>query len=402
MEGWIIWIIIIAGFAIFRAVSENKDKEKLQDFFIENKFEIRVKSEIPPKDTGLPQVKCFAVQAKGLCGHPTDDQVKFHLTIHDNTDHTDDEPGLPVCSAQQAWAENEGRSRVFGLSVIKDSSPDSYYPDFSHFTWIPKDFILPPNKGKRRLRFSLAACDVGASIQHSFYDNTETIKHYAYTFVDFNFKDIGYMDELVNKEKVEDLTIQLGMCMAAVDGHLDQKELNIIKDWAKKITDELESDKAAEKKKHFSNYIKKAYSEAKSKKASLSSIVNQLNDKAGKASKYMAIELMLDIAKADGKLSKTEVSLIDKIAKTTGIDLKTFQEMKNKVIANVDKIEMSEKPSEEGFGFTKDMEDKEKCKELRKQFTKWNNQTTHKDLKRRKRAKEMVKAIAELRKKYNC
>ena len=116
----------------------------------------------------------------------------------------------------------------------------------------------------------------------------------------------------------------------------------------------------------------------------------------------MAIELMLDIAKADGKLSKSELSFIDKIAKTTDIDLKTFQEMKNKVIAKVDKIEMSEKPSEDGFGITKDMDNKEKCKELRNQFTKWNNQTTHKDLKRRKRAKEMVKAIAELRKKYNC
>ena len=402
MEGWIIWIIIIVGFAIFRGISENKDKEKLQDFFVENTFQIRVKSEIPPKDTGLPQVKCFAVQTKGLCGHPTDDQVKFHLTIHDNTDHADDEPGLPVCSAQQAWAENEGKSRVFGLSVIKDSTPDSYYPDFSHFTWIPKDFILPPNKGKRRLRFSLAACDVGASIQHGFYDNTETIKHYAYTFVDFNFKDIGYMDELVNKEKVEDLTIQLGMCMAAADGHLDQKELNIVKDWAKKITDELEPEKAKEKKKHFTDHIKKAYNEAKNKKISLSNLVKEFNDKAGKSTKYMAIELMLDIAEADGKLSKSEVSFIDKIAKTTEIDLKTFQEMKNKVIAKVDKIEMSEKPSEDGFGITKDMDDKEKCKELRKQFTKWNNQTTHKDLKRRKRAKEMVKAIAELRKKYNC
>ena len=41
---------------------------------------------------------------------------------------------------------------------------------------------------------------------------------------------------------------------------------------------------------------------------------------------------------------------INKIAKTTGINLSTFKEMKNKVIANVDNIELSEKPSEESFG----------------------------------------------------
>ena len=67
---------------------------------------------------------------------------------------------------------------------------------------------------------------------------------------------------------------------------------------------------------------------------------------------------------------------INKIAKTTGINIATFKEMKNKVIANVDKIEMLEKPSEEGIGIAKDMDEKEKCRELRKQFTKWNNQTT--------------------------
>ena len=85
--------------------------------------------------------------------------------------------------------------------------------------------------------------------------------------------------------------------------------------------------------------------------------------------------------------------------------LKTFNEklkQKSSEIANVDKIDMSESPAEETFGITKDMDEKEKCKLLRKEFTKWNNQTTNKDPKRRKRAKEMIKIVAELRKKYDC
>jgi len=76
--------------------------------------------------------------------------------------------------------------------------------------------------------------------------------------------------------------------------------------------------------------------------------------------------------------------------------------MKNKVIANVENIETSEQNAEEMFGITKDMDKSEKCKLLRKEFTKWNNQTTHKDSKRRKRAKDMAKLVADLRKKYNC
>ena len=76
--------------------------------------------------------------------------------------------------------------------------------------------------------------------------------------------------------------------------------------------------------------------------------------------------------------------------------------MKNKVVASVDQIETLEKPSETTFGLTDDMTDKEKCRSLTKQYSKWKGQTTNKDPKRKKRAKEMVKAIADLRKQYNC
>jgi tellurite resistance protein len=210
------------------------------------------------------------------------------------------------------------------------------------------------------------------------------------------------MDELVNRDKVEDLTIKLGMCMAAVDGHLDQKELNVIKGWVKNLTNLLEEDKAEERKKYFSKFVKSAYAAAKDKKVSLSNLVKEFNDIASKSQKYTAMQLLLDISGADGTLSKEEDVFINKIAKTTGINLATFKEMKNKVIANVDNIDLSEKPSEESFGVTEDMDDKQKCKVLRKEFTKWNGQTNHNNIKKRKRAKEMVKIIANLRKQYNC
>ena len=133
-----------------------------------------------------------------------------------------------------------------------------------------------------------------------------------------------------------------------------------------------------------------------------SNLVKEFNAIASKSQKYTAMQLLLDISSADGTLSKEEDVFINKIAKTTGINLATFKEMKNKVIANVDNIDLSEKPSEESFGITEDMEDAQKCKVLRKEFTKWNGQTNHNNIKKRKRAKEMVKIIANLRKQYNC
>ena len=169
------------------------------------------------------------------------------------------------------------------------------------------------------------------------------------------------------------------MCMAASDGHLDQKELNVIKDWAKSLTLELDEDKAKERKKHFAKYIKEVFIQAKGKKTSISKLVEEFNAKASKSQKYLAIELMLNVASSDSKLAKEEEQFINKIAKSLEINLQTFKEMKNKVIANVDSIEFAEKPSESSFGITDDMDDAEKMKILRKEYTKWNGQTNHKD-----------------------
>lgn len=403
MDGGIVWLIILVGwvlFSIFGKSDEEKTYEARKEIFDKIRLQLNVSDEIPPKERGLPNVKCIAVKVKGLFGNPNENKTKVFLTIHDNTDLGDDEFGLPILSAHPSFSEPG--SRVFTISAVYDTSPDTYFPDWFSFIYIPKELLLTPKKGRRRLKFNFTACDTATNVTHGAHDDLGTIHYNASDFYNLTTKEIGYMEELANKSKVEDLTIKLAMCMAATDGHLDQKELNVIKNWAKSLTLELDEDKADEKKKHFSSFIKKTYTEAKNKKVSISKLVSEFNDKASKGQKYLAIELMLNVASSDDKLAAEEEKFINKIAKTTGIDLKTFKEMKNKIVAKVGSLDLSEKPSEESFGISEDMDDKEKCKILRKEYTKWNSQTTQKDPKRKKRAKEMVKIIAGLRKQYNC
>ena len=403
MDGGIVWLIILVGwvlFSIFGKSDEEKTYEARKEIFDKIRLQLNVSDEIPPKERGLPNVKCIAVKVKGLFGNPNENKTKVFLTIHDNTDLGDDEFGLPILSAHPSFSEPG--SRVFTISAVYDTSPDTYFPDWFSFIYIPKELLLPPKKGRRRLKFNFTACDTATNVTHGAHDDLGTIHYNASDFYNLTTKEIGYMEELANKSKVEDLTIKLAMCMAATDGHLDQKELNVIKNWAKSLTLELDEDKADEKKKHFSSFIKKTYTEAKNKKVSISKLISEFNDKASKGQKYLAIELMLNVASSDDKLAAEEEKFINKIAKTTGIDLKTFKEMKNKIVAKVGSLDLSEKPSEESFGISDDMDDKEKCKILRKEYTKWNSQTTQKDPKRKKRAKEMVKIIAGLRKQYNC
>jgi len=398
MESIVVWIIIVIGWAILKGVFSKSDAEVIAESVRENPFEIRVKSGLPPAETGL-KIDCFNVDMKGMVNHPTDTEVKIILTIQDITED-ENSAGIPVLSAVQAFCEPN--SRVLGLRLRAKTSPGGYYPDWTTYTSIPKEFIIPPSKGNRKLKFLVFVCDGDTEMDLGKFEDTTKVKHYASQVVNFNYKEPGYMDELINKSQVEDLTIKLGMSMAAVDGHLEQKELDVIKNWAKAIVDTLDDEKASEKKKHFSKFIKETYNEAKNKKISLSKLVEEFNNVASKAQKYTAIQLLLDISSADGSFSKSEDVFINKIAKTTGVDLKTFKEMRNKIVAKVDNLEISEKPSEDSFGITEDMTDEEKCKILRKEYTKWNSQTTQKDPKRKKRAKEMVKTIATLRKQYNC
>ena len=399
MDFGVIWVIIVVGIFLFNMFSGSEDSSNEQSSS-ENAFTVNVKKGLPPTNSGL-KIECYNVEMAGMISHPTDDQVKIILIIQDITDNKDEnDAGAPILSAHEVFAE-EG-SRVLSVQRLYDSGPTHYFSDWVSFIPIPVDFIIPPHKGKRKLKFLLCVADSNTKTDRGGIDDSTKLQHVSKKIINFSFKEPGYMDELVNRDKVEDLTIKLGMCMAAVDGHLDQKELNVIKGWVKNLTILLEEDKAEERKKHFSKFVKSAYTAAKDKKVSLSNLVKEFNDIASKSQKYTAMQLLLDISGADGTLSKEEDVFINKIAKTTGINLATFKEMKNKVIANVDNIDLSEKPSEESFGVTEDMDDKQKCKVLRKEFTKWNGQTNHNNIKKRKRAKEMVKIIDNLRKQYNC
>ena len=409
MEVILIWIVGVVIWAVFKGAFSSGGSGKYQDEAGDDidAFAISVKHQIPDKalqkerDLNI-NYKCFIINASGLIGTAYHNKIKIILSCYDNTDKNDDEIGTTVVTAHEAYSENSQYKRIFGKEFVMDVSQSTYYPKNTVLFFIPSEFIVPPHKGKRRLKFVVNICDADTQVTFGGYDDTSKIIYHASDLIDFSYKDVGYLDAVINKDKVEDLTIKLAMCMAASDGHLDQKELNVIKDWAKNLTNLLEEDKQAERKKHFSKFIKDTYTSAKAKRISISDLVKEFNKIASKTQKYEAIELLLNISSADGKLSKEEEVFINKIAKTTNIDLKTFRDMKNKVVANVEKIETLEKPSETTFGLSDDMTDKEKCRSLTKQYSKWKGQTTHKDPKRKKRAKEMIKAIADLRKEYNC
>ena len=204
-------------------------------------------------------------------------------------------------------------------------------------------------------------------------------------------------------DRIVELSIDLCLFMAASDGNLDQDELNQIKDWVRSqyiyIEDNNQKD---ELKQRYGNYLKSSYKKVTNKEISYTSVIDEFIKKSDTTDHISLIELLFRVIGADGVFSKEEDVLINTLREKLKVPQDTFNQIKNKAIINIDKLEMSDNSNEQLFGITSAMSTQEKCKVLRKQYSKWNGQTTSSDENKRKKAKEMIDIIIDLRKKYKC
>ena len=82
MDGGLIWVVIVIGwilFSIFGKSDEEKTYEARKEIFDKIRLQLKVSEEIPPKEKGLPDVKCIVVKVMGLFGNPNDSKTKLFL-----------------------------------------------------------------------------------------------------------------------------------------------------------------------------------------------------------------------------------------------------------------------------------------------------------------------------------
>jgi hypothetical protein len=118
--------------------------------------------------------------------------------------------------------------------------------------------------------------------------------------------------------------------------------------------------------------------------------------------RYEIINLLLNIATNDDTLIAKENNFIDNVAKKLELNQNKYQEIKRIETASLKSVDFGDQADESIFGITKDMDNKEKCKILRQEYSRWNSQTNNNDKTKRNRAKEMTILAANLRKQYNC
>ena len=388
---------------------ENKETENDKSYEDEWNYDqeeipnLRIKIE----EQQIEDSKVYDVEAFGILGFTQEqidqtknenEEAKFTCYVFDVTDENNEIAlqGLTDPFRDDKFILQSSRNMKVGLGYAYNA----WTPMFR----FPVSLVIPPNRGKRKLKFVVSATKLNAEFDNGKIKNKKDLYLEVETLFYLNFEEPGYLDAEQYEGDINEKIVQLGMAVAYSEKKINTQGIEAIKRWINsEIIWKNYFEETIDQKIKYSFLLKNTHELLKANKLSLSEIVKEINYKSSVSKRYDAMNLLLNVAGSDDRLSKEEDKLLNNTARALELDLNRFQQMKTSTIANIETIEESDEDSEETiFNFSKDMTDAEKCKKLREEYTRWNRQTNNSNEKIRNQARKMVELTANLRKKYNC
>jgi hypothetical protein len=359
------------------------------------------------KEQTYDNTQMFDIEAKGPLNFTKEqinqsekenEEAKFSCYVFDITDKDNEIPlqGLTDPYKDENYLLSSTRNMKVGVGLA--------YHDWTAMFRFPKSLVIPPNRGQRILKFVVCASKLKSKFDQGKIKNKKDLYFETTTIFNLDYEQPGYLESEIYESALNEKIVQLGMAVAYSEKKINTSGVEAIKSWINTeilwknyLTDETEE------KVKYSFLLKNTHELLKKNKLSLSEIVKEINFKSNISRRYDAMNLLLNIAGSDDRLSKEEDKLLNNTARALELDLDRFQQMKTSTIANIDTIDESDEDNEDTiFNFSKDMTDADKCKKLREEYTRWNRQTNNSNEKIRNQARKMVELTANLRKKYNC
>lgn len=397
---YLIWLLI-AGFFIWRLSSRTKKENQIREE-INSIPNLKLYAKEESVDFKGQKFNVINVYAEGWIRGDTD--VKFtgkvSLSLIDKTPGSE---GI-ILTSTEGYGE-ELFPHIYNQDFEMDIGPYTYWhPDTCIFS-VPVDVLAFPYKGKRKIQakviygtrqLKVSMCGVGDEDKHAYIGG-------AITEFDYTVNSIGYKEFEKNALDFEESAIKLAMFTAAVDGSLDQIELDVIKSWCQKRSFFIENEQDAEdKKKNLSTLIQRTYKLAKDRKLNMTQINSKIKNDLSEDQRYKVVELMLDVMAADKVLDAKENELIENTVRSLSLDNKIIKTMRDARLSKLTTINVADGDEEKLFGLNEKMSNQQKCKELRKQYSKWSGLTASNDKNKREQATRMVEKIAKLRQDLNC
>ncbi len=398
-EGVLIWLAIGAIYIVFKIIQSQSRKEEVKEK-IEEQYGSIPELTLRPKVEKIEGIECIVVYGKGWINSKRNHSIngKVTLSLYDKTN----DPADLVFTSNKEYGE-KNNPFIFCEEREVELRPDSYYQDYSKVFVIPINVLAFPHKGKRKIQATIFYGTDAMVIDFGVPKNTNTGIGAATAKFDLEVKNIGYKEYEKNALDFEEAAIELAMLTAAIDGSLDQLELDIIKQWCSKRSHFIkDKNEAQEKKTNLAKLVQKTYKLAKDQKLTMSKIMSKIKNDLSDDQRYKVVELMLDVMAADSVLDEKENDLIERTVKSLNLDYKTFKAMRDVRLSKLTKIDLTDGADEKLFGLDDKMSKEKKCTELRKQYSKWSGLTTSSEKTKRDQANKMVEKIAKLRQSLNC
>lgn len=399
-ENLLVWIFLIGGYIVWKIVTSNKQDKELEE--IRSIPNLTLTPKVEEIDFNGKKITCFSIYAYGWIKGDTEQSFtgKISLSLIDKTPKSE---GV-ILTTQDGFGE-ENFPHIFNMQMEQNIGPTTYVIKDSRIFTVPVNVLAFPYKGKRKIEakvlygtrdLQVEMCGVAGENQHA-YINGATAEF------EYNVTSIGYKEFEKNALDFEESAIKLAMFTAAVDGSLDQVELDVIKNWCQKRSFFIENEQDADdKKKNLSRLIQRTYKLAKDRKLNMTQINSKIKNDLSDDQRYKVVELMLDVMAADKVLDVKENELIENTVRSLSLDNEVIKAMRDARLSKLTTINVADGDEEKLFGLNEKMSNQQKCKELRKQYSKWSGLTTSNDKNKRDQATKMVEKIAKLRQNLNC
>ena len=211
------------------------------------------------------------------------------------------------------------------------------------------------------------------------------------------------LEDFINYEYKEELTIKMAVMMALTNNKIDNEESKIIKAFMK---NKMDSSKFGAKnfyKMQMDEALKDGAAILSNKQFPVQKITSKIKKNFDNDEKYEVIDLCMKILSADDKAKSDEIKMIDVIANGIGIKKtdSTFAALKDKYLLKLsDDGDNSLENLEIKLGIDPKLTYREKRKYVVSQYKKWNSRLNIlKDPIERKNAQKILDLLGEWRSK---
>jgi tellurite resistance protein len=361
---------------------------------------LRVSMTKDKADFGGETFDCFKIKIRGTISAPYAG-FPYQIVVH-FLDVTDGEDKPVLCAIDQLQ-EAETIAFEFRTETIELPYAESVMAEWVPVATIPCDVLTMARSGQRRLRCRL---DLVSASNPPFYvvgtlvhSSPGSILETASQTIDVVMPEAGYEDVKDNRQKLDGLTVKLAMAVSASDGSMDPSEGEVIRQWlTKQIAHLSDGETKKDEKRRLNSQVADAYKAANDNLLDIPALCKEVKKIGTTGDCYDIVELCFHVAAADGEAQGAELQMTRGIANFLGVSLERLRSMEEKIVPV--SIHTVEQDAESLLGITPDMSPEQVRKHLNQEYRKWNSRSTHNDVSVREQATQMLKIIAECRRKY--